>query len=198
MEGSYVQWQKEVIEEVHKAVLKRKRVHDDKIVPVPDKIRDRNITPILVQRFQIWHRWMSPKGSPDPHFLECVPFLFVWCSSCMSSIGDLQWESRWFGTSIWVIRTASCDINWLWMMLIVAWLTMVIIKGGNLKCWRQWNREWWKISGVDWFSSNVQWCWIPRAFWSARSSCKHFIRIKHGDWSSRWCQSWLFGVWKFQ
>ena len=32
------------MEEVHKAVLKRKRVHndDDKIVPVPDKIRDRN------------------------------------------------------------------------------------------------------------------------------------------------------------
>ena len=30
------------MEEVHKAVLKRKRVHDDKIVPVPDKIRDHN------------------------------------------------------------------------------------------------------------------------------------------------------------
>ena len=31
------------MEEAHKAVLKRKRVHDDKIVPVPDKIRDHNI-----------------------------------------------------------------------------------------------------------------------------------------------------------
>ena len=41
------------MEEVHKAVLKRKRVHDDKIIPVHDKIRDHNITPILVQRFQI-------------------------------------------------------------------------------------------------------------------------------------------------
>ena len=30
------------MEEVHKAVLKRKRVHDDEIVPVPDKIRDHN------------------------------------------------------------------------------------------------------------------------------------------------------------
>ena len=37
------------MEEVHKAVLKRKRVHDDKIIPVHDKIRDHNITPILVQ-----------------------------------------------------------------------------------------------------------------------------------------------------
>ena len=34
MDGSYVQWQKEVMEEVHKAVLKLKRVCDDKIVPV--------------------------------------------------------------------------------------------------------------------------------------------------------------------
>ena len=42
MEGGYVWWQKEVMEEAHKAVLKRKRVHDDKIVPVPDKIRDCN------------------------------------------------------------------------------------------------------------------------------------------------------------
>ena len=30
------------MEEAHKAVLKRKRVCDDKIVPVPDKIRDHN------------------------------------------------------------------------------------------------------------------------------------------------------------
>ena len=30
------------MEEAHKAVLKRKRVHDDKIVPVPDEIRDHN------------------------------------------------------------------------------------------------------------------------------------------------------------
>ena len=30
------------MEEVHKAVLKRKRVHDDKIIPVPDEIRDHN------------------------------------------------------------------------------------------------------------------------------------------------------------
>ena len=30
------------MEEAHKAVLKRKRVHDDKIVPIPDKIRDHN------------------------------------------------------------------------------------------------------------------------------------------------------------
>ena len=44
---------KEVIEEAHKAVLKGKRVHGDKIIPVPDKIRDHNITPILVWRFQI-------------------------------------------------------------------------------------------------------------------------------------------------
>ena len=41
------------MEEVYKAVLKRKRVCDDEIVPVPDKIRDRNITPVLVRRFQI-------------------------------------------------------------------------------------------------------------------------------------------------
>ena len=34
------------MEEVHKAVLKRKRVHDDKIIPVPDEIRECNITPI--------------------------------------------------------------------------------------------------------------------------------------------------------
>ena len=30
------------MEEVHKAVLKRKRVHDDEIVPVPNEIRDHN------------------------------------------------------------------------------------------------------------------------------------------------------------
>ena len=30
------------MEEAHKAVLKGKRVHDDKIIPVPDEIRDRN------------------------------------------------------------------------------------------------------------------------------------------------------------
>ena len=30
------------MEEAHKAVLKWKRVHDDKIVPVPDKIKDHN------------------------------------------------------------------------------------------------------------------------------------------------------------
>ena len=30
------------MEEVHKAVLKRKRVHDNKIIPVPDEIRDHN------------------------------------------------------------------------------------------------------------------------------------------------------------
>ena len=38
------------MEEVHKAVmvLKRKRVLNDKIIPVPDKIRDCNITPVLV------------------------------------------------------------------------------------------------------------------------------------------------------
>ena len=43
------------MEEAHKAVLKRKRVcnDDDKIVPVPDKIRDHNITPVLGWRFQI-------------------------------------------------------------------------------------------------------------------------------------------------
>ena len=44
------------MEEVHKAVLKRKRVHDNKIVPVPDEIRDCNITSVLVWRFQIRHR----------------------------------------------------------------------------------------------------------------------------------------------
>ena len=42
MEGGYAQWQKEVMEEAHKAVLKRKGVHGDKIIPVPDKIRDCN------------------------------------------------------------------------------------------------------------------------------------------------------------
>ena len=41
------------MEEAHKAVLKGKRVHSDKIIPVNDKIRDCNITPVLVQRFQI-------------------------------------------------------------------------------------------------------------------------------------------------
>ena len=40
MEGGYVRWQRKMMEEVHKAVLKRKRVCDDKIIPVPDKIRD--------------------------------------------------------------------------------------------------------------------------------------------------------------
>ena len=30
------------MEEAHKAVLKRKRVHGDKIVPVPEEIRDHN------------------------------------------------------------------------------------------------------------------------------------------------------------
>ena len=30
------------MEEAHKAVLKRKRVCDDEIIPVPDEIRDRN------------------------------------------------------------------------------------------------------------------------------------------------------------
>ena len=42
MEGGYVQWQKEVMEEAHNTVLKRKRVCDDEIIPVPDKIRDYN------------------------------------------------------------------------------------------------------------------------------------------------------------
>ena len=37
------------MEEAHKAVLKRKRVHNDDVI-VPDKIRDCNITPILVWR----------------------------------------------------------------------------------------------------------------------------------------------------
>ena len=41
MEGSYAQWQKEMMEEVHN-VLKWKRVCDDKIIPVPDKIKDCN------------------------------------------------------------------------------------------------------------------------------------------------------------
>ena len=36
------------MEEAHKAVLKRKRVHDDKIIPVPDEIRDHNTIGILV------------------------------------------------------------------------------------------------------------------------------------------------------
>ena len=40
MEGGYARWQKEVMEEVHKAVLKGKRVHDDEIVLVPDEVRD--------------------------------------------------------------------------------------------------------------------------------------------------------------
>ena len=35
------------MEEVHKAVLKGKRVHDDKIIPVPDKIRDHQRVPSL-------------------------------------------------------------------------------------------------------------------------------------------------------
>ena len=40
------------MEEAHKAVLKRKRVHDDKIVPVPDEIRDHNTMGILVSLSQ--------------------------------------------------------------------------------------------------------------------------------------------------
>ena len=44
---------KRKMEEVHKAVLKGKRVCDDDNVIIPDKIRDHNITPVLVQRFQI-------------------------------------------------------------------------------------------------------------------------------------------------
>ena len=35
------------MEEAHKAVLKRKRVHSDKIIPVPNKIRDCNkVSPV--------------------------------------------------------------------------------------------------------------------------------------------------------
>ena len=41
------------MEEVHKAVLKRKRVCNDDDVIIPNEIRDHNITPVLVQRFQI-------------------------------------------------------------------------------------------------------------------------------------------------
>ena len=75
---------------------------------------------------------------------------------------------------------------------------MTIIKGGNLKCWRWWDRKWWKIGSIDWFSSNVWWCWIPGMFRGTRSSCKQFFGVEHGDWSSRWCQSQLLGVWKLQ
>ena len=35
------------MEEAHKAVLKRKRVHDDEIIPVPDEIRDYNNSRVL-------------------------------------------------------------------------------------------------------------------------------------------------------
>ena len=47
------------MKEVHKAVLKGKRVHNDEIIPVPDKIRDRNIpsTPTLLH---------TPPSHPAP------------------------------------------------------------------------------------------------------------------------------------
>ena len=77
-----------MMEEVHKAVLKRKRVCNDDDVIVPDEIRDCNIAPILVQRFQIQYRWMSSKGSPESHFPECASLLFIWCSLCTLLIGD--------------------------------------------------------------------------------------------------------------
>ena len=35
------------MEEAHKAVLREKRVHDDKIIPVHDEIRDHNTTKLL-------------------------------------------------------------------------------------------------------------------------------------------------------
>ena len=51
MDSGYVQWKKEMMK---KAVLKGKIVHiNDKIVPVHDKIRDHNITLVLVWGFQI-------------------------------------------------------------------------------------------------------------------------------------------------
>ena len=43
------------MEEVHKAVLKRKRVCDDKIIPVPNKIRDCNIVYLVMC-------WLQPEA----------------------------------------------------------------------------------------------------------------------------------------
>ena len=39
---------KEMMEEAHKAVLKRKRVHDDKILLAPNKIKNHNTTSFYI------------------------------------------------------------------------------------------------------------------------------------------------------
>ena len=56
------------MEEAHKAVLKRKRVHDgdDEIIPVPDEIRDRNILHIMTH--------MTPYDSYDS---TMIPYDFL-------------------------------------------------------------------------------------------------------------------------
>ena len=60
------------MEEVHKAVLKRKRVHDDKIIPVPDEIRDRNTMSYHKSGFWeidkkdcVWLLWLEQKGTTE-------------------------------------------------------------------------------------------------------------------------------------
>ena len=73
------------------------------------------------------------------------------------------------------------------MMLVVAWLTMTIIEGRNLKHsgWRNWKR--WRVIGL--------WCWM---FWRTWCCGKQFPGVECGDQSSGWCQSELLVIYEFQ